>query len=61
MPCFYLRNQASIALFKLDAKTGTPVAELIPSMAMTKTIKEKANLQFSVTNIYEEDEDMVDE
>lgn len=42
MPCFYLRNQASIALFKIDsANGGTPVAELIPSLNLAKVIKEK--------------------
>ena len=39
MPCFYLRNQALIALFKID-ESGSPVAELIPSLNMEKAIKE---------------------
>jgi len=39
MPCFYLRNQASIALFKID-ENGVPLAELIPSINMVKAIKE---------------------
>jgi len=58
MPCFYLRNQASIALFKIDSQTGVPVAELIPSLNLAKAIKEKSNLSYSVINIFEEDENL---
>ena len=61
MPCFYLRNQASIALFKIDGKTGVPVAELIPSLNLAKTIKAKSNLSYSVVNIFEEDENLESE
>ena len=39
MPCFYLRNQSSIALFKID-ESGQPVAELIPSFNLIKVIKQ---------------------
>jgi hypothetical protein len=56
MPCFYLRNQANIALFKLDSETGAPIAELIPSPNLLKTLKEKANLNYSVEKIYEDDQ-----
>ena len=56
MPCFYLRNQASIALFKIDPVTRGPVAELVPSLNLSKHIKETlgANV-YTVQNIYEDD------
>lgn len=56
MPCFYLRNQANIALFKLDPETGAPMAELLPSLNLLKILKEKANLNYTVEKIYEDDE-----
>ena len=56
MPCFYLRNESSIALFKIDAETHSPVAELIPSHNLEKLLKDalSANV-YTVHKIYEED------
>ena len=59
MPCFYLRNEASIALFRIDAETHAPIAELIPSHNLEKLIKESlgANV-YTVQKIYEDDENL---
>ena len=46
MPCFYLRNQALIALFKID-ENGSPMVELIPSLNMEKVIKESKSHSFT--------------
>ena len=56
MPCFYLRNESSIALFKIDAETHSPIAELIPSHNLEKQIKDtlSANV-YTVHKIYEDD------
>ena len=57
MPCFYLRNEASIALFKIDAETNAPVAELIPSHNLEKMIKETMSSNaYIVRKIYEDDD-----
>lgn len=59
MPCFYVRNQASIALFKIDAATCQPVAELIPSLNLAKLIKESLGpSMYTVLNIYEDDDNV---
>ena len=57
MPCFYLRNQATIALFKIDPQTAEPKADLVPSLALAKLMKERSsNLNYTVQNIYEEED-----
>ena len=56
MPCFYLRNQATIALFRMDGTTGEPLAEVVPSLPLSKLIKDKSSLRYSVQNIYDEEE-----
>jgi len=49
MPCFYVRNQAMVALFKIDSQTRVPKAELVPSLNLSKLLKDRAtNLNFTV-------------
>jgi hypothetical protein len=40
MPCFYLRGNNFIVLFKIVAETGLPKAEVIPSPNLLKLIKD---------------------
>ena len=57
MPCFYLRNESSIALFRIDSETQAPIAELIPSHNLEKLIKDTlgANV-YTIHKIYEDEE-----
>ena len=59
MPCFYIRNQASIALFKIDPVSRSPIAELVPSLNLAKLIKETLSANcYTVQNIYEDDDEL---